>query len=606
MFKLLRSKAKVFYWVIAASFVLFIFLAWGMNFTGGRSGRTTSDPRLVGEVGGLPISAYEWDNAYQDYLTRLRQQNPDNELDANQRARAMDEIWGALVDRKLEDLAIQKYKLVATPDEILRTLKENPPRELIAQYLDEEGKPDLEAYYADLANPQRDWTRVEAYLRDLLPRQKLQKMIAAGAVVSEPEIREAYRDQNAQVVAEYIGVPYDELTVEEPDSAALVAYYESHTSDYWRPKRLALSAVRWQKLPSELDRQEVLSLARDVRGEIVSGQLDFAEAARIYSQDATADKGGDLGTFGRDRMVAAFSEAAFSLPVGEISQPVETPFGFHLIEVLQRIPEGSEGEAIEQVHARHILFKIEPGSETLTDLYTAAEDFRARALDVGFAKAASEDSLEVLSPEPVVAMRDLPGLRRSIEATIWADQAKKDAISPILENQSTYYIVTLRDRVPAGPAPFAEVQAQVRLDLNKELQKELAEKKLAPAVGEVQMGKEMAEVAEERGLEYAVTDTVTASSRLPDLGQAPVFISAALQAPVGTIVPELALRQGLYAVRPIWQSPFDEEDYQAKRDQILSGLLGLKQRQLIQDWYAQQRDETVIHDQRFARRVGEG
>ncbi len=77
MFKLLRSKAKFIYWIIAASFILFIFLAWGADFQG-RGARGRPDAGIVvGQVNGSPITAQEWDQALQNYMARMRQQNPD-------------------------------------------------------------------------------------------------------------------------------------------------------------------------------------------------------------------------------------------------------------------------------------------------------------------------------------------------------------------------------------------------------------------------------------------------------------------------------------------------------------------------------------------------
>jgi peptidyl-prolyl cis-trans isomerase C len=75
--------------------------------------------------------------------------------------------------------------------------------------------------------------------------------------------------------------------------------------------------------------------AEKIRAEILAGK-NFAEAAQEYSMCPSGEEGGDLGYFSRGQMVPEFDKAAFSLPVGELSQPVKTKFGWHLIVVTDR------------------------------------------------------------------------------------------------------------------------------------------------------------------------------------------------------------------------------------------------------------------------------
>ena len=98
---------------------------------------------------------------------------------------------------------------------------------------------------------------------------------------------------------------------------------------------------------------EALDLALDLRQQLLDG-ADFAALAAEYSSDTTsAVNGGDLGWFGRGRMVAPFEEAAFSLEVGEISEPIRTDFGYHLIEVLEKDAErAKEPSALESERAQ--------------------------------------------------------------------------------------------------------------------------------------------------------------------------------------------------------------------------------------------------------------
>lgn len=88
--------------------------------------------------------------------------------------------------------------------------------------------------------------------------------------------------------------------------------------------------------PVERTDAEAKALAESLRQRILAGE-DFATLAREYSDDTgSGAQGGDLSWFGRTAMVAPFAEAAFTLPIGEISEPIKTQFGYHLIEVLEK------------------------------------------------------------------------------------------------------------------------------------------------------------------------------------------------------------------------------------------------------------------------------
>lgn len=596
MFKLLRSRAKFFYWIIAVSFILFTFIVWGAQCNR-QDGPQQQGPTWIGSINGMEITTVEWDNTLRNYMARLRETYQTSALTINQRAQATETVWNGLLRTKLEDAEIARRGLDVDDDEILDVLKNNPPPELLSQFTTPEGEVDMAAYYDELANPERDWTGVEAYLRAVLPREKLVEALSADVSIPAEEIRDAFYERNMKAIAEYVGVHFNDLTFEaEPTEEEIAAYYAGHEEDFLQPERVAIQLVTFPKEASELDDSDVHSLALDVRQEILDGTMEFAEAAAIYSEDGSKDSGGDLGTFDREQMVAEFTESAFSLAVGDLSRPVKTPFGYHLIEVLEQFEE--EGE-VARVHARHILFKIDPGDETLADIYESAQAFREDAQEVGFAEAAQDAALEPLYPRPLGEGTDIPGFRNTIPASQFAFNSSQSDISRVMETEEFFYVVQNMEYLPEGPSPLEDVTTQVAAKLNRERQHELAEQTLTPAVAALAAGGDFADIAAEFGLKHAVTDTFAASGNIIDVGYDSVFNKAAMDNEIGALVEQVITNRGAFAMKVLWKSAFDEAGFAAQSAGLHDDLVARRQNEVIAQWYEDQLAAAKIEDRRY-------
>jgi len=125
--------------------------------------------------------------------------------------------------------------------------------------------------------------------------------------------------------------------------------------------------------PSQEDkdkwRKEALAKAEELHKKATAAGVDFAALAKENSVGPSADKGGDLGIFTKDRMVEEFSVAAFKLKPGEISKPVETKFGIHIIKILAKYPPGDlPKEALaDQIKERLSQRKLHQGRRELKD-----------------------------------------------------------------------------------------------------------------------------------------------------------------------------------------------------------------------------------------------
>ncbi len=128
--------------------------------------------------------------------------------------------------------------------------------------------------------------------------------------------------------------------------------------------------VRYIKTPDDA-KEQLLKLARRVRDSILAGG-SFADFARRYSKDpGSASDGGELGWVARGRLIKEFEDMAFSLQEGQISLPVETPFGYHIIQTMEK--------AEDKIKVRHILFKLGQTDEDKQEAINFLNDIRDSA-----------------------------------------------------------------------------------------------------------------------------------------------------------------------------------------------------------------------------------
>jgi len=156
----------------------------------------------------------------------------------------------------------------------------------------------------------------------------------------QPGVQQLVRLQSDQALA---GVLFKEIQGSvKVDDAALHAYYDQNKSKYEEAKashiliRFQGSSVPLRAGEKDLTQEEALAKITDIRKKLVAGG-SFSDMAKAESDDTgSGANGGSLGTFGHGQMVPEFEKTAFTSPVGQISEPIKTQFGYHIVKVDER------------------------------------------------------------------------------------------------------------------------------------------------------------------------------------------------------------------------------------------------------------------------------
>ncbi len=237
--------------------------------------------------------------------------------------------------------------------------------------------------------------------------------------------------------------------------AEVSQYYDEHKDDVaFVPESYKLAAILVMPKPSEASKKAAIDRLNEAKAKLDSG-VPFEQVAAEYSDDASSDRGGDLGTFGRGTMVPEFEDAAFALDPGEISGIVPSRFGFHIIQVLDKTDD--------TIHARHILARVTITPEDKAIAKARAESLRQLASDgADFAALASENS----DDEKTRANGGELGWFRkgemapSIETAL-AGLGAGD-VAPVVDGDSGYYVIKVLDHQDEHTASLDEVRSDLK------------------------------------------------------------------------------------------------------------------------------------------------
>lgn len=592
----LRRNTAIVMWVVIFAFIGMMVIQWGANFSGKKR---LGSADAVGIVNGEEIAI----KYFRQILTNAARQREKGERQDD--GALVREVWDALVRDMLLRQEIDRLGIEISDEELASSLFRSPPagvEQIPAFQTDGEFDPGL---YSQFLSDQRtyDQPRNKAFIsqmertrRGQLMNQRLQRLLLESIRITPSQVRQEFLDAQEKVLVEYVFVAVNAIGDDEVELSEeeLQANYQEQLHDFEHPEQIRMGCVLFPRVPSQADSLEVAEEIGRIRTEIMAG-ADFAEMATAVSEDqGSAESGGDLGTFGAGRMVKPFEEAAFALATGEVSDPVETQFGWHLIKVEEKLKE--EGE--EQIRARHILLKHRPSPETADTLAMQVEQFVALARERGLEAAAQAEQLEVRDTGYLQGGGPVPGLG---QGTTWViNELLNSEVGTVVRGgvEQALWVAELTERRDAGAAPLDEVRPRVERSLLNDKKREKAGQKLEAVRREVAAGKDLAAAAAAAELEVQKTESFALSDYVPAIGRRNAFISTALRTEVGQVSEVVVQSRGAYLLRVLERTPADMSRLDEERAEIEQEIAGRRQEEALRSWFAQLNETAEIVDNR--------
>ena len=582
MLSTFRRFTKIVIWIVVVAFVGTIIFAWGMDIT-----RSKAQKNFVGTIDGRDVD-YKDFRPYLDRLYQQKQAATEEDLDAATVNSIRREAWDTYVADYLINQEIARRNISITDGELYQFIMANPPEDLKTnEAMMTNGKFDPQKFQELLANPQaaQYWKNYEPYYRNQLERNKLYTQIGMTARVSEQEIRDYFMNTNEKAKAEVINVtamkflnPGPEVTEDQVKS-----YYESHKEDYKVEDRASVDYIEFSKDPTEDDweliHQEILAIKKQLN----EGE-NFDSLAVAYSEDNSAKSGGDLGWFGAGRMVQPFNDAAFALKKGEISEPVRTKFGWHIIKVDDK-RKGKDGD---EVKARHILLKIKASQYTLEKAYNSAQGFLTAAEDKSFKNAAEELSLEIKNSGLFTETQSVPQLGNNRAINKYAFKNNVGTTPKMFENDAAIYVVKIAEKTKAGTAPFAEVKDRAEQDLKRFMAMNMAENEIKKIYAAIMGGKDFTKAAKEAEYDAFSSDLISRNGFLKVIGRDEAVIGGMFSlANPGDISKPIKYQRGYALLKLLERTSADPSKFAAVRDSLEQTLTREKSNTVLNTWYGE-------------------
>ena len=622
MLSIMRKHAGTWLIKIILGAIVIVFVFWGVgSYTSQKSSK-------VATVNGDAVTLDEYRATYNRLIQQVRQ-NFGNQVN--------DDIIKTLqLEKQALDQLVDKILLRQAADNLQFRVSDQELAQSIGNItaFQTDGAFDTRRYQGILGLNNMTPEEFELGQRDTLLVAKLQSFMTDSVKVSDQEALESYKWNNTQVDLAYVLFEAGRYKDISPSAEEIAAHFESNKTSYKTQPKLKARYLSF-KADSYASKVEVtddeikdyyesnledfemektvgarhilIKVAQDADPETVAkaklkieealklareGQ-DFAELAKQYSEGPTKDKGGDLGSFARGAMVKPFADKAFEMKAGEISDPLRTQFGWHIIKV----------EKVNEANTRSL-------DEATAEIRKKMVDEQAKNLAFDEAEAAYDAAFEGGNLTAIAETRNLEvqmtdyftrqGPQQKIKnpdqfAKIAFDLAEKE-VSDIQDLGDGFYLLEVVEKMPAQIPELNAVEEKVKNDLIKKKQDEMAKQDAEKLLADMKNGESMAEAGQKHGLKPQNTGLFKRNDSIPNIGyereMAQIAFSLTEQDSLAQEI--IKGRKGYYVVKFSGKELPAPEGFDKEKDDIKTQLLQQKKASIFRDWLTQLKEKSEI------------
>jgi peptidyl-prolyl cis-trans isomerase D len=594
MMQTMRENTKWVMLAVAIAFVGLMVFQWGMDLTG-QSGAQYAGGE-IGRVNGQSITYEQFNGVYRN-LYDQQSQYTNGPVGSAMNRQIEDGAWDQIVMQSLISQELKRRGIVVTDAEIRQAALYEPPTEFRSDPMFQtDGQFDLNKYHQYMANASLNtdlMLQMEAYYRDAIPRSKLFFQQTAATFVTDDQLWQMWRDSRDAVTVKFIAFDPQALVQEEGitvSDAEIASWYQKHQSEFVRPARATVKYIAFSRTPNAADSAAALARVTRLRKQIVDGG-DFVEIARAESADTISGKDGGLMSLTKGQTVPAFDQAAFSQRIGQVSEPVLTQYGYHIIR--------TESRSGDSAQVRHVLIPIQLTPEHENLVLDRADSLDVLTESLKLDAIGQNLGLEVQQTDLIPGLAFVPGVGNAADGEDWVfHEAQPGEVSQVFETPSAYYTFELVSREDERTLTVDEAKETIRTGLVLQKKVGRAKEMAREAIDRIRAGQSMEAVASSLGLQVQDAGPFTRGDFVPGMGRMNAAIGTAFGLKPGETSGAVEADNSVYVIRTVSRQDADRAAWEAQKDEQRQRVISTLQQQGWEQYLDALRKNAKVVDKR--------